>query len=127
MRAKCPLVTNSLPRVGRVEVYRNLNFRGGVVWSVRSRGKVVEHSERVLLSDVVFRVHESGRMRVLKELRNNVHAFVTGKVVGEVPGGDWEAASYDPRRCGEFLLDGGAAVKSCRFARLGPAGLEVLS
>lgn len=61
----------------RVEVYFNLHKR---VFSVRSckTGRVVQHRKHIRLFDPVFVVRESGRQRVLRERKKNVHAFVRG-------------------------------------------------
>jgi len=37
-----------------------------------------EHAEAVILTDVEFRVRESGKQRVLREQQKNVHAFTIG-------------------------------------------------
>ena len=44
-----------------------------------NKGRVVAHSDNVLLFDAVFKVSEAGRQRVLKEQRKNVHAGVVGE------------------------------------------------
>jgi len=61
----------------KVEVYFNLHKR---VFSVRSckTGRVVHHTKHIRLFDPVFVVRESGRQRVLRERKKNVHAFVRG-------------------------------------------------
>ena len=61
----------------RVEVYFNLHKR---VFSVRSckTGRVVHHTKHIRLFDPIFVVRESGRQRVLRERKKNVHAFVRG-------------------------------------------------
>lgn len=63
-----------------VDVYRNLHR---AVWSVRSveTGRVILHTARVELRDVVCRVSEAQRQRVLMEGRRNVHAVVRGELV----------------------------------------------
>jgi len=68
----------------RVFVYFNLHRK---CWSVRAlngryKGRVVAHCDRVLLTDVEFRVSEAGRQRVLREGRKNVHAGVVGSLCG---------------------------------------------
>jgi len=57
-----------------VDVYRNLHKN---TWSIRSRttGRVVEHSDNVLVRAAKFVVQPAGRKRVLQEQRKNVHAF----------------------------------------------------
>ena len=66
-----------------VDVYRNLHKN---TWSIRSRttGRVVDHSDNVLVRAAKFVVQPAGRNRVLQEKRKNVHAFVRG-VVSPLP------------------------------------------
>ncbi len=61
-----------------VEVYRNL-WRGG--YSIRQGGKVVAHSDYVVLLDAVFHVSEAGRQRILRTGVRNVHAWARGKLI----------------------------------------------
>jgi hypothetical protein len=66
----------------KVEIYWNLHRK---LYSVRAlegprKGRVIGHAFRVLLDDVEFKVNEGGRLRVLREGRKNVHAFVRGKL-----------------------------------------------
>jgi hypothetical protein len=63
-------------------VYRNLHTG---CWSVKAlsgpkNGLVVLHAKEVLVAEPEFRVSESGRQRVLREQRKNVHAGVVGRV-----------------------------------------------
>lgn len=62
-----------------VDVYKNLHKN---TWSIRDRatGRVVEHSDNVLVKDAKFVVQPGGRKRVLMEARKNVHAFVRGTI-----------------------------------------------
>jgi hypothetical protein len=66
----------------RVYVYFNLHKK---VWSVRQDGKIVEHTKHIMLKDARFLVGQAGRKKVLREKRKNVHAGVSGYVVGRVP------------------------------------------
>tara|TARA_R100001126_G_scaffold1250_1_gene1493 strand:- start:235 stop:606 length:372 start_codon:yes stop_codon:yes gene_type:complete len=61
----------------KVEVYFNLHKQ---LFSVRSckTGRVIEHTTHVHLDSPVFIVRQSGRKRVLREGKKNVHAFVRG-------------------------------------------------
>lgn len=65
--------------VKRVQVYWNLHKN---MFSVRDKktNKVIAHTDSIILNNVKFVVHESGRQRVLKEQRKNVHAYVEGDV-----------------------------------------------
>lgn len=62
-----------------VEVYRNLHYPNRT-WSVKSgrTKRVVARREFVLIKDATLVVRESGRQRVIKEKRKNVHAAVVG-------------------------------------------------
>lgn len=63
----------------KVQVYRNLN-RPGITYSIRdvATGLVLGHADRVLLNNCRFVVKESGRRRVLRTKKKNVHAYVVG-------------------------------------------------
>ena len=72
-----------------VKAYFNLHKK---CWSViacegEHKGRVIAHCDEMQLTDVNFRVSESGRRRVLREKRKNVHAFVIGHLHG------WENAT----------------------------------
>lgn len=65
----------------RVFVYWNLH-KG--CWSVKAlegpnKGRVVQHSKYVVLSNARGKVSEAGRQRVLRERRKNVHAGIVGE------------------------------------------------
>ena len=66
----------------RVYVYRNLHKN---CWSVRQSGKVIEHTNNIMLKDCRFLVSKAGRKRVLLEKKKNVHAGVSGYVVDSIP------------------------------------------
>ena len=66
----------------RVEVYWNLHKR---LFSVRAlegehKGRVIDHSYGVRLSDAKFVSQPAGRERVRREGVKNVHAFVRGRL-----------------------------------------------
>ena len=63
----------------RVYVYRNLHKN---CWSVRQDGLIVKHTKEVSLKDARFLVGQSGRKKVLKERRKNVHAGISGYLMG---------------------------------------------
>jgi hypothetical protein len=65
-------------------VYRNLNDK---CWSVKAlegpnKGRVVLHARYIAVTgrDGGFKVSETGRQRVLREKRKNVHAGVVGSI-----------------------------------------------
>jgi hypothetical protein len=64
----------------KVRVYFNLHKKLlSVQTKVNGRWKVVKHVDKIALSDVRFKVSETGRQRVLREKRKNVHAFIEGE------------------------------------------------
>lgn len=95
-----------------VFLYRNLNRRGRV-YSLRQKGLVVAHAERVCLKDCTFHVSEAGRQRVLKTGRKNIHAGIRGTITGSGMGTTAKEASklprisYDPMKGPSFVCDGG--------------------
>ena len=64
----------------RVFVYFNLHKKCFSIKALEGdqKGRVVAHSNTVLLEGCKFKVSEAGRQRVLREKRKNVHAGVTG-------------------------------------------------
>jgi hypothetical protein len=53
-------------------IYRNLHTGG---FSIKHRGIVVKRDNFFIAENVMFKVNESGRQRVIKEKRKNVHAY----------------------------------------------------
>lgn len=105
----------------RVDVYFNLHKR---VFSIRHRGKVIEHADCVVIRDPAFVVSEKGRQRVLKEKRKNVHACVRGKLVYSGKPYKWlpqlpNKAHYNPYRTPTFRdCDTHDPVHQAEWARL---------
>ena len=63
----------------RVQVYYNIR-RGD--YSVRQSGRVIDHVDTIVLRDVRFNVAPAGRDKVRATGVKNVHATVSGYVVG---------------------------------------------
>ncbi|QIR16564.1 hypothetical protein [Shewanella aestuarii] len=63
-----------------VKVYRNLNNQmfSIVATSGTFKNKVVAHAQSVLLSQVVFKISQSGKRRAVLEKTRNVHAWAVG-------------------------------------------------
>jgi hypothetical protein len=63
-------------------VYRNLNKN---TWSIQRKTKngwrVFYWSDEIILKNSKFKVSKSGRARVLREKRKNVHAYVIGELI----------------------------------------------
>lgn len=107
----------------RVFVYYNLHKH---VWSVKAlegehKGRVIAHSQRVLLANATGKVSEAGRQRVLREGRKNVHAGIVGTLVhlgreGFFPG---LPVTYNPYKYDSFVYKDSERVYSgSQFAYL---------
>lgn len=86
----------------RIRVYRNLHT-GTLSMQAYNKEKkgwrVIGHPSHVTLENVEFVVRQAGRLRVLKEKRKNVHAWVEGDFVNCTavsPRPYREAARYNP-------------------------------
>jgi hypothetical protein len=80
-----------------VDVYFNLHKH---VWSVRKKGRVVDHKETVLLQSCRFVVQPAGHAKVLREKRKNVHAFARGLRREFLAWSTWERlARYEQVEC----------------------------
>jgi len=65
-----------------VHVYRNLN-KPGKVYSVRQRGRVVGHTDQLMLRKCEFIVSKAGQKRLREKQQRNVHAWVRGYIATE--------------------------------------------
>ncbi|ALF02233.1 hypothetical protein SEA_LADYBIRD_92 [Mycobacterium phage LadyBird] len=90
----------------RVFVYWNLH-RG--MWSVKAlegpdKGRVIARHQHVVLRNVIGKVSEAGRQRVLREGRKNVHAGLVGELVqGEAVNLPDRKVTYNPRKYSTFV------------------------
>ena len=112
-----------------VRVFKNLKYG---CYSIMQRGVIKASAKQVRLSDVEFRVRESGRQRMLREQRKNVHAFAVGHLVDYVHPGDerelapmaGRGAFYDPYRYPSFVdCETKAPVTSVRAAHFDEDGV----
>lgn len=91
----------------RVFVYRNLHKN---LYSVRGpAGRVIAHTDNLILKDVKYCVGQKGRERVLRTKHKNVHAGLRGTVTLDVPGTglvlrDCDRVVYDPYKFDSFVL-----------------------
>lgn len=91
----------------KVFVYYNLHKK---LFSIKSlegetKGRVIAHRYHVKLRDVTFKVYESGRLRVLKEKRKNVHAGVIGEWIqdNQLLFNLGRSITYDPYKYSSFV------------------------
>lgn len=86
----------------KVKVYFNLRKK---LFSIQHKGLVVAHRDKVMLTNAQFKVNESGRQRVLKEKRKNVHAFVVGEWSDYVEEAiDIQEVTYNPYKYSSFVF-----------------------
>jgi hypothetical protein len=87
----------------RVQVYYNLHKH---CWSVKdkSTGRVILHTDSVVLENCKFIVREGGRQKVLREQRKNVHAFVEGDMIQElIHSKNLKEVTYNPYKHDSFV------------------------
>ena len=111
----------------RHETYWNLHKN---VFSVRVKGRVIQHIKAASICNVTFAVQPAGRAKVLLEKRKNVHAFVRGDWMTPVRWEWWHLASshlnddyrvaYNPYKAGTFVscITGDAIYKADRACLL---------
>lgn len=106
----------------RVRVYFNLHRKLFSVQEKTSKGwRVWLHANQITLENVVFKVSEAGRQRVIREKKKNVHAFVEGDMVldGTEPIHTSTQLSYNPYKAGSFVdRDSQTPVHKAKFALL---------
>lgn len=87
-------------------IYRNLRTGG---FSVRHRGLVIERISEGVALDVMFKVNEAGRQRVLAERQKNIHSFIVARGLARKtdrqPDGLKEIY-YNPYKQDCFTVDG---------------------
>lgn len=73
---------------------------------LRKTHKVVGYMNTIILTDSIFNVHASGRIRVLKEKRKNFHAYVEGNlsnISNLPPRSKMREAYYNPYMVENFV------------------------
>lgn len=114
----------------KVRVYRNLHRNCFSIQSyIKGKGwRVTDHAEAITLSDVKFIVKESGRLRVIKERKKNVHAFVEGILIAkmDITGLAARKISYNPYKFNSFVDSQTLEpIHIARFATLALHGIYI--
>lgn len=80
------------------------------VISLKVPGEKIDYFATVILTDAIFKVHEAGRQRCLRENVRNVHAWVVGDLCSSLKDEqmyinlpDLRKAIYDPWKGGAFV------------------------
>lgn len=105
-----------------IKVYFNLRRK---CFSLLRKGRVMAHRKALALQNVSFLVSEAGRLRVLRDKRKNVHAFVCGELVPirSIPLRIRKRpvrVGYNPYQRGHFYVDGDVdrTIRSSGYAYL---------
>jgi hypothetical protein len=87
----------------KIEVYFNLHKK---TWSVRQSGKVIMHTNYIQVKDPQYVVSQKGNERVRREKKKNVHAFVRGYHMSELPlmPSQVQFVSYNPYKNNSFVI-----------------------
>jgi len=95
------LDNNFIPRLNRtiqldkpVKVYRNLRGGKDKKYSINQNGLVVGYTNQLMMGDCKCVVRDSGRKKVLKNKRKNVHAYIIGFIC---PRGNMGTTAADKR------------------------------
>jgi len=112
-----------------VRVFKN--WRRGC-YSIMQNGRLKASAKQVRLIDVEFLVRESGRQRMLRQRRKNVHAYAVGRLMDyahpaesrnldEIPG---RGVYYNPYEFASFVdLETQAPVISASVAQFDERGV----
>ena len=89
----------------RVRVYFNIHKKCLSIQHKNSKGwRVWRHVSSIGLSDVVFKVSEAGRQRVIREKRKNVHAYIEGTMKAGLSEMSGDIVTYNPYRLPTFVI-----------------------
>ena len=92
----------------KVDVYFNLHKK--CLSIKKTHGRVIQHAQEVELKNVRFIVSQSGRERVLREKRKNVHAVVRGELIWSSENIDKasteykDVVTYNPYKYSSFVM-----------------------
>lgn len=117
-----------------IYIYRNLTRQ---TYSIRYKGRVVDHSDSIWVCRPIFHVNAAGNARVRREHKKYVHAYVvTGNGDAHWPyptkgellrGTGWEKVVYNPYEHHYFTLESsGKRIYYADVAYLTPNGVYVL-
>ena len=106
----------------RVKVYFNLHKKmfSVVALSGPNKNRVISHTDSLMLRDTKFRVQSSGRQKVLKEKKKNVHAFVYGYITEKISASSGlHRVTYNPYKYNSFVIkESECPIYESNFVRL---------
>ena len=90
----------------KVRVYWNLHKD---MWSIKDKkaNKLLGWSTSIILTDCTFPVSEAGRQRVLASGHKNVHAYIEGTLIDDIPPDDpidMLEIGYNPKLGPSFVV-----------------------
>jgi len=91
----------------QIRIYYNFHKKlFSVQEKVNGSWKVVEYTNEIFIRNATFKVSESGRQRVLKQKRKNVHAFILGERFPFIPKSFVyrDEISYNPYKGPNFMV-----------------------
>ncbi len=95
----------------RVRVYRNLNTGTLSAQEKTAKGwRVTKHPKKIHLKNVRFLVNQTGRKKVIKDKRKNVHAYIEGELVDTSSTISGKLLTYDPYKTDQFMTKDGKKV-----------------
>jgi hypothetical protein len=109
-----------------IRVYRNLRRNCLSVLHRTERGwRLWKHVDNIELENVQFTVSRSGRERVLRERRKNVHAFVEGNLsTSEITDSNPRLVKYNPYIADYFFdKETKKPVREASHAFVSPKGI----
>lgn len=108
-----------------LQVYRNVNKgKDQYTYSMKDKGKVIGHTQDLVLADVHFRVSGKGRDRVRQEKRKNVHAYVKGTPIDKkMTGKKFIPVTYNPYKHDSFVTQDGLKITRAKFLKMTPKGI----
>ena len=126
----------------RVRVYKNLHKNCYSIKAMEgdSKNRVIFHATSICLSNVSFKVYESGRQRVLEKKSKNVHAYVEGEIESIILSNGHTTeypffktidtisqphrVSYNPYKFNTFVeVDTLQPISSCHYCHLNETGV----
>jgi len=99
--------------------------------SPRTKGRVIEYRDDVILKNVKTVVQEGARQKVIAEQSRSVHAWLTGELCEypmptDIDVRELRQAGYNPYRGGAFVTaDNSADFSSADYAVCGDIGIYV--
>lgn len=91
-------------------IYRNLNKGNFSIQSYLKDKKgyrVTDRANTIIMENCTFKIYNSGRQRVIKEKRKNVHAYIEAvsynHLKGDLDVNNFREIYYNPYTCSSFI------------------------